>query len=86
MQIKTTQPKSHEDTMSLKDILTKLVESDTPILLNDGSQDWDAGQLLKTLSEPRLKVAAHMQPGMYIAEINDRGYLGRILYRVKDRA
>jgi len=69
--------------MSLRDILTKLAETEEPILLNDGDQDWKAGDLLGSLSEPRLKTPAHMQPGMYIAEINDRGYLGRILYRVK---
>ena len=72
--------------MSLKDILVKLVDEETPIVLNDGDQDWEASDLLENLSEPRLKTQAHMQAGMYIAEINDGGYLGRILYRVKDKA
>jgi len=72
--------------MSLRDILTKLAEADAPVLLSDGSQEWKASELLGSLSEPRLKTPAHMQPGMYIAEINDRGYLGRILYRVKEHA
>ena len=69
--------------MSLGDILTKLAETDSPIVLSDGDQDWNAKDLLGNLSEPRLQTPAHMQPGMYIAEINERGYLGRILYRVK---
>ncbi len=71
--------------MSLRDILTKIVEEKDPVVLNDGNQDWDAGDLLDSLSEPRLKTSAHMQTGLYIAEINDGGYLGKILYRVKEK-
>ena len=71
--------------MSLKEILDKLIEDDTPVTLHDGQQDWNAKDLLTNLSEPRLKTNAHMQAGMYIAEINDGGYLGRILYRVKEK-
>ena len=73
------------DKMSLRDILTKLVDTESPILLSDGQQDWEACDLLQNLSEPKLMTAAHMQAGLYIAEINDRGYLGRILYRVKEK-
>ena len=72
--------------MSLKEILAKLASDKEPILLNDGDQDWEAGELLENLSEPRLKVNAHIQAGMYIAEIDPKGYLGRILYRVKEKA
>jgi hypothetical protein len=71
--------------MSLRDILTKLVEEKNPVILNDGNQDWEASDLLDSLSEPRLKTSAHMQTGLYIAEINDGGYLGKILYRVKEK-
>ena len=71
--------------MNLKDILSKLVEDDTPVVLHDGDQDWEADALLDNLSEPRLKTNAHMQSGLYIAEINEGGYLGRILYRVKEK-
>jgi len=78
-------PKVSEAAMSLKDILTKLVDEKTPVLLHDGAQDWEASDLLSNLSEPILKTSAHMQAGLYIAEINDRGYLGRILYRVKEK-
>ena len=33
-----------------------------------------------------LKRAAYFQPGMYIAEINEGGYLGTVLYKVKQKA
>jgi hypothetical protein len=71
--------------MSLKDILTKLVREKTPVLLNDGNKDWEAGTLLDTLSEPMLKRNAYLQPGLYIAEINPKGYLGSVLYKVKQK-
>ncbi|MCK5147229.1 hypothetical protein KAR48_10770 [bacterium] len=72
--------------MTLKDILTDITDKNAPILLSDGNNDWNANDLLGELSEPMLKRAAHMQTGLYIAEINDGGYLGRILYRLKDKA
>ena len=56
--------------MCLRDILTKIVENDTPILLNDGNQDWEASTLLSNLSEPMLKRNAYLQSGLYIAEID----------------
>jgi hypothetical protein len=72
--------------MQLKDILKKLVEDDELILLSDNGQDRTAGELLNSLSEALLKIEAYLQPGMYIAEINDRGYLGRVLYKIKRKA
>ena len=71
--------------MSLREILTKIVEDDQQIVLNDGQQDWDADTLLQSLSEPRLKTPAHMQSGMYIAEIDPGGYLGRVMFRIKPK-
>jgi len=71
--------------MCLKDILEKLVEGEAPILLSDSNNDWEAGALLETLSEPMLKRPAYFQPGMYIAEINEGGYLGTVLYKVKQK-
>lgn len=71
--------------MKLREILTQLVEDNTPILLNDGDQDWDAGSLLEKLSEPMLKRNAHLQQGLYIAEISDNGYLGQVLFKVKQK-
>ena len=71
--------------MSLRDILQAITEKDLPILLTDHKKDWNASELLTTLSPPMLNRQAHMQPGLYIAAINDSGYLGEVLYRVKSR-
>lgn len=72
--------------MSLRDILEKVVADRLPILLSDRNKDWEASELLEYLSIPMLKRPAHFQPGMYIALINDGGYLGEVLYRVKPKA
>ncbi len=72
--------------MSLKDILEKIVEEGARILLSDRNNDWEASVLLESLSVPMLKRRAHLQPGLYIAEINDSGYLGQVLYKVKQKA
>ncbi len=71
--------------MNLKEILQKIVDSKEPILLCDSNQEWEASLLLERLSEPMLKLKAYIQPGLYIAEINPGGYLGRVLYRVKQK-
>jgi len=77
---------TREEAMSLKEILEKIVEEGARILLSDNNKDWEASVLLKNLSEPILKRKAYLQPGLYIAEINDSGYLGQVLYRVKQKA
>jgi hypothetical protein len=69
----------------LKDILTKMVQDNVPVLLNDGSKDWEVGELLTSLSELKLKSPAYLQPGLYISEINSAGYLGTVLYRLKKK-
>ena len=69
--------------MSLKDILLKIVNDQDAIVLNDGSREWEASTLLENLSEPKLSVNAYFQIGLYIAEIDPKGYLGRVLYRVR---
>jgi len=71
--------------MSLKDILLKLSLEKQPVLLCDSQSEWEAETLLESLSEPRLRATAHMQPGLYIAEINEGGYLGRVLYKIKGK-
>ena len=68
--------------MVLRDILQKIVADGERILLRDRSSDWEASALLETLSEPVLKRPAHMQPGLYIADIDHKGYLGRVLYKI----
>jgi len=69
--------------MSLKEILQKLAQDGNPKLLGSDKTPTEAGVQLVTLSEGMLKVKAHLQPGMYIAEINDSGYLGTVLFRFK---
>jgi len=70
--------------MSLREILEKLASNGDRVLLCDGNnRDWEADALLGELSGTMLKKQAYFQPGLYIAEINDAGYLGHILYRVK---
>jgi hypothetical protein len=79
-------PETREEKMSLRDILEKVIADKLPILLSDRNKDWEASELLEYLSMPMLKRRAHFQPGMYIALINDGGYLGEVLYRVKPKA
>jgi hypothetical protein len=70
--------------MCLREILEKLSGNGNSVLLCDGNnKDWEAGALLDALSGPMLKKQAYLQPGLYIAEINEAGYLGHVLYRVK---
>jgi len=72
--------------MSLKEILQKIVDNGESILLSDKEKDWEAGELLSGLSERTLKTPAHLQQGMYIAEISPAGYLGRVMFKVKQKA
>jgi hypothetical protein len=71
--------------MVLKEILEKIETDETAIWLSDHKGDWNASDLLDRLSEPMLRRQAHLQPGLYIALINDGGYLGEVLYRVKQK-
>lgn len=72
--------------MILKEILQKIVETDEPVTFSDQMGDWSAGDLLERLSEPMLNRQAHFQPGLYVAEINNGGYLGSVLFKVKNGA
>ncbi len=69
--------------MRLLEILEQIVENGNSVLLCDSEKEWEAKELLESLSDMRLKRPAHMVPGLYIAEINDSGYLGQVLYRIK---
>jgi hypothetical protein len=69
--------------MILKEILEKLSAAGEPVLLQDGSGQWKAGELLGLLPAPRLRIEAYLQPGLYIAEISPAGYLGQVLYRLR---
>jgi len=72
--------------MRLKEILQKIAKDEDPVLLSDGEKDWEARALLNNLSEPMLKKQAYFQPGLYIAEISDAGFLGQVMYRVKQKS
>ena len=69
--------------MSLKDILTKLAEETESFFLYNAKGSHSPASLLNELSESKLSTRSHYQPGLYIAEINESGYLGTVLYRVK---
>lgn len=69
--------------MSLKEILQKLAGEENMILYDNDKTPSQAAVLLTSLSERMLNKKAHLQPGMYIAEINDKGYLGNIIFRFK---
>lgn len=71
--------------MSLQEILQKIVDSRDAILLSDKEKDWEAGDLLTGLPERTLRTRAHFQKDLYIAEINDAGYLGRVMFKVKQK-
>ena len=71
--------------MSLREILEKIVKDGAQVLLSANNKDWEASALLANLSEPMLKRRAYFQPGLYIAEISDSGYLGQVLYKVKPK-
>jgi hypothetical protein len=71
--------------MSLKEILEKIISTNEPYQLWDGSRSWNAAELLRVLSAARLKTRAHLQPGIYIAEISEAGYLGQVMYTLKTR-
>ena len=69
--------------MSLKEILTRMVEAKADILLNNAAGSFTPSGLLDTLSLPKLNTRSYYQSGLYIAEINDSGYLGAVLYKVE---
>jgi len=74
-----------EETVSLKEILEKLITAKLPILLTDRRGEWEASEVLSSLSGPMLSRRAFFLFFVYIALINDGGYLGEVLYRVKTK-
>ena len=71
--------------MSLKEILEKIVRDEEPYQLWDGKRTWKAIDLLGVLPMTRLTTRAHIQPGFYIAEISEAGYLGPVMFALKSR-
>ena len=71
--------------MSLREILEGLVTNNAPVLLCSGGKELEAGELLESLHPVKLKRQAHMQPGLYIAAVSDGGYLGDVMYKLKQK-
>ncbi|MEN8155235.1 MAG: hypothetical protein ABFR75_14565 [Acidobacteriota bacterium] len=69
--------------MILKEILNEIVEKQQSILLCDSSDSFNAEELLASLSDTKLNIRSFYQQGLYIARIDDKGFLGDVLYRVK---
>jgi len=69
--------------MTLKEVLTGLADTNQKLLLSCTEGSFTPASLLNSLSEIKLKTQAHYQPGLYIAEINEAGYLGAVLFEVK---
>jgi hypothetical protein len=69
--------------MSLKEILVRIADVGDKIRLADQSGCYGPRELLESLSAARLAVRSHYQPGLYIARIDEAGYLGAVLYRVE---
>jgi len=67
--------------MSLREILQKMVDEGNGVSLSNGEKTAGPSEFLNTLSEPMLKRQAYLQPGLYIAEINEGGYLGQVLLK-----
>ena len=68
--------------MVLKEILEKLIADKEPVLLSDGNKNWEPKDLIDNLSNIYLKREAYMQKGMYIAEIDPKGYLGAVMFKI----
>ncbi len=72
--------------MSLREVLEKIVSDKQAVLLKDHRQEWEANDLLNTLSPGALKRTVHMLPGVYIAVVEESGLMGEVLYRLKAKA
>lgn len=72
--------------MCLKEALEKIVNDQQSVLLKDSRREWEAGELLNSLSAPMLKRPVHMLSGVYIAAIMESGLMGEVLYRLRAKA
>jgi len=71
--------------MNLREALEKLVEDQAPFLLKDQHRDWEAADLLGSLSKGILIRQVHMLSGVYIAAVSEKGLMGEVLFRFKPR-
>jgi hypothetical protein len=72
--------------MKLKEILQKLVDDGDQTILYDGQKYSGAVELLAGLPVQTLERQAYLQPGLYIAEISDGGYLGRVMFKLSNKS
>ncbi len=69
--------------MRLREILIGIATEQETILLCNSSNSFKAKELLASLPDTKLNIQSHYQQGLYIARINDKGFMGEVLYRVK---
>ncbi len=69
--------------MILKEILKNIVAKQERVLLCNTTDSFKAEELLASLPDTKLNIKSFYQQGLYIARINDKGFLGDVLYRVK---
>ena len=71
--------------MTLRELLEKMISDRAPVLLKDSQKAWEACDLLGNLTAPMLRRQVHLQPGLYVAMINEKGYLGEVLYKIEPK-
>jgi hypothetical protein len=72
--------------MCLKEALEKIVSDRQDVLLKDSRREWEANELLGSLSAGMLKRPVHMLAGVYIAAVGESGLMGEVLYRLRAKA
>ncbi len=68
--------------MSLREILEEIIEKQEPVRLHNSSDKFKAEDLLASLTDRKLNIRSFYQQGLYIARINEKGFLGDVLYRI----
>ena len=69
--------------MNLREILKKIIEKQETVLLSNSIDSFKAEELLASLPDTKLNIRSFYQQGLYIAKINENGFLGDVLYRVE---
>jgi hypothetical protein len=72
--------------MCLKEALEKIVNDRQTVLLKDSRREWEADELLNSLSAGMLRRPVHMLSGVYIAAIVESGLMGEVLYRLRAKS
>jgi len=69
--------------MNLREILKKIIDKQETVILSNSIDSFNAKELLASLPDTKLNIRSFYQQGLYIARIDDKGFLGDVLYRVK---